>query len=168
MTVCHAQPYDTSVSGFYFSTIEEYRAKAAKNRNNEGQIFDEYELQFIDGEQVDAELFSAISVTQSNLCDFLTACENWEEYDKIKVIICVGECGYRFDFKKDSPDQFDLDLYELDSLKELAEYFVDEGLFGEIPDHLGHYLDYNAMARDLSADYCETIINGRRLIYRCE
>ncbi|WP_307374309.1 antirestriction protein ArdA [Peteryoungia aggregata] len=65
------------------------------------------------------------------------------------------------------PDDFDVDIYEEDSMKALAERFVDDGLFGEIPDHLAHYIDYDAIARDLSMDYTETEIAGERLIYRC-
>ena len=53
-------------------------------------------------------------------------------------------------------------------MKELAERFVDEGLFGEIPDHLAHYIDYDAIAHDLAMDYAETEIAGVRLIYRCQ
>lgn len=52
-------------------------------------------------------------------------------------------------------------------MKEVAERFVDEGLFGEIPDHLVHYIDYDAIARDLSIEYTETEIAGERL-NRCQ
>lgn len=52
-------------------------------------------------------------------------------------------------------------------LKELAEQFVDEGLFGEIPKAIANYLDYDAIARDLGFDYSEITIAGARLIYRC-
>lgn len=55
----------------------------------------------------------------------------------------------------------------MDSLRELAEHFVVEGLFGEIPDHLAASLDFDAIARDLGVDYAETEIAGTRLIYRC-
>lgn len=60
-----------------------------------------------------------------------------------------------------------MDVYQLDSLKELAEQFVDEGLFGEIPTSIQNYLDYDAIARDLGMDYAETTVAGERLIYRC-
>lgn len=55
----------------------------------------------------------------------------------------------------------------LDSMKELTEQFVDEGLFADIPERLKYYLDHDAIARDLSMDYAETEIAGQRLIYRC-
>ncbi|MEP3786728.1 antirestriction protein ArdA [Ascidiaceihabitans sp.] len=51
-------------------------------------------------------------------------------------------------------------------MKELAEQFVDEGLFGDIPDHLANYIDMDAIARDLAVDYAETELAGERLIYR--
>ncbi|MEL6479336.1 MAG: hypothetical protein AAFR17_18565 [Pseudomonadota bacterium] len=54
----------------------------------------------------------------------------------------------------------------MESLRELAEHFVDEELFGEIPEHLASYLDLDAIARDLGVDYAETEITGTRLIYR--
>ena len=55
----------------------------------------------------------------------------------------------------------------MDSLRELAEHFVDDGLFGEIPERLQFYLDFDAIARDLGLDYAETEIAGIRLVYRC-
>ncbi len=52
-------------------------------------------------------------------------------------------------------------------MRELAEQFIDEGLFGEIPERLQYYLDYDAIARDLAVDYSEANIAGSRVIYRC-
>ena len=52
-------------------------------------------------------------------------------------------------------------------MKELTEQFVDEGLIGDIPERLKYYLDYDAIARDLSMDHAETEIAEQRLIYRC-
>ena len=60
----------------------------------------------------------------------------------------------------------DIDLYEIDTLRELAEQFVEDGLFGEIPDNLRGYLDYDAIAYDLGMDYSETEIDNRKFIYR--
>ena len=167
MTQLHAQPYDISATGFFFDSREEYERKAARNRNDFGGIVEEYEIQFIDGEDIDAQLFKALGVHQGNFHKFLAACDDWSEDQKRKAIIAVGENGYRFDFGTDDPDDFEVDIYEMDSLKELAEHFVDEGLFGEIPQHLENYLDYDAIARDLGFDYSEITIAGTKLIYRC-
>lgn len=44
----------------------------------------------------------------------------------------------------------------VDSYEELAEMFVDEGNYGEIPENLKYYIDFSAIGRDLSFDYTQT------------
>lgn len=167
MTQLYAQPYDISANGFFFETAEEYQTKAAKLRNDAGFPVEEFEIQFIDGDDIDADLFKALAVHQGNFAAFLDACDDWSEDEKIRVVIAVGEAGYSFDLKSGSPDDFDMDIYEMDNLRELAYSFVDEGLFGDIPERIQHYLDYDAIARDLGMDYSEIRIAGKNLIYRC-
>ena len=168
MTQLFAQPYDISATGFYFETPEEYNSKSKALRNSSGWFVEEFEIQFIDGETIDARLFEALSIHQGNFPAYLEAVESWSHDEKIKVIIAVGEAGYKFTFETDSPDKFDVDLYEMDSLRELAIHFVEEGLFGEIPERLQNYLDYDAIARDLGMDYSEITIDGTRYVYRCD
>jgi len=55
----------------------------------------------------------------------------------------------------------------LNDPKELAEHFVDEGFYGEIPESLQFYIDYDAIARDLAVDYSEITIAGTRYVYAC-
>ncbi len=167
MTRLYAQPYDISAKGFYFDSIEEYNQKASKNFNKIGLQVEEYEIQFIYGENIDAELFEAAGINQSNIADFFDACDNWSDNEKYKVIIAVGEGHYSFDFKMVEPDDFDLDIFEMDTMQELAEHFTSEGLFGNIPEYLKYYIDYDAIALDLCTDYFEITIAGKRFIYRC-
>jgi len=167
MTQLFAQPYDINATGFYFQSQAEYAEKSAQARNAYGFPIEEYELQFIAGEDIDAKLFEALSINQCNFAAFLDACDKWTEEQKIKTIIAVSEGGYDFDLHTGNPDDFDVDLYEMSSLRELAERFVEEGLFGTIPKEIEHYLDYDAIARNLGFDYGETVIAGKRLIYRC-
>jgi len=84
---------------------------------------------------------------------------NLEEYeelsddDKNKVEYMIEELGYSKEeaFK----DYEDVEYYPGMTLRELAEQFVDEGLFGNIDESLLFYIDYDAIARDLAADYDE-------------
>ena len=167
MTELFAQPYDLSAQGFYFTSADEFWQKSATALNAFHMPVEEYEIQFIDGDAIDEHLFEALGINQANFGSFLGFCESWDEQQKQKVIIAVGECGYSFNMETGDPDGFDLDLYEIDSLRELAQQFVDDGLFGQISDRLRYYLDYDAIARDLSVDYSETTIAGNRFIYRC-
>ena len=165
MTTFYAQPYDISASGFYFETMADYTEKSGKLRNDHGQPVEEYELQFIDGEWLDDELCEAIGINQANIGDVIEGIDNWSDDDKRQIILAVGD-GYSFDPKTDDPAGFDVTIYELDSMRELAEQFIEEGLFGEIPENLAPYIDCDAIARDLEFDYTLTTVAGQRLIYR--
>lgn len=166
-TVLYAQPYDICANGFYFEDIEDYRRKAKVAVNEYGDPVEEFEIQFIDGEALDCALVQAWGINQANLSRVLEAVDEWEEHEKIRFIIAVGECGYDAESVADDPGGLDVDIYEEKSLRDLAERFVDDGLFGEVPEAFRFYIDYDAIARDLSADYSATTIAGERLIYRC-
>ncbi|MEM9099043.1 MAG: antirestriction protein ArdA [Pseudomonadota bacterium] len=166
-TVLYAQPYDLSATGFSFEDAEDYATKAAACRNAYGGRVEEFEIQFIDGEAINAQLAEAVGLHQGGIAVFFQAIADWDERDKLAVIIAVGECGYVFDWASSAPGDFDVDIYEGMSLEDLAEEFVDQGLFGEIPKLLQSYLDYDAIARDLAMDYTEAEVAGMRLVYRC-
>lgn len=161
----HAQPYDISATGFYFKTAEEYDSKIRGLKNANGDPVEEFEIQFIDGEQIDCELAKAIGINQANFRDFLICIEDWEDWQKINTIIATGELGCDFD-AGDDPDHHGIDIYYVETMRELAEQFVDEGLFGEVPESFQFYIDYEAIARDLAVEYSEIRIAGERLIYR--
>ncbi len=167
MTVAlHALPYDTAAAGFYFEKVEDYRVLAAKAVNAYGDRVEEFEIQFIDGDLLDAELAKAFGLNQSNIGHFFEAVDEWREDQKVKFIIAVGECGHSFDRASGDVDDLDVDFYEIGCMRELAEQFVDGGLFGEIPERLESYIDCDAIARDLAVDYSETTIYGKKIIFR--
>lgn len=163
----HAQPYDLSASSFYFHTADEFEAKAKKNVNDYGEPVEEYELQFIDGDDIDCGVASAWGINQANFAAYFDAVDGWDDHQKLHYIIAVGECGYCHEQVACNPDDIDICLYQISSMNALAEHFVDEGFFGEIPSHLQSYIDYDAIARDLAVDYSQVTICGKTYIYRC-
>lgn len=166
MSTFYAQPYDICAAGFYFTSAQEFSAASARLRNEFGQPVEEFEIQFIDGEAIDAELASALGVHQGNVGRFIEAAEEWGEHEKRLLIIAARELGYVIDLESADPEDFGIDIYEGLTMRELAAEFVDEGLLGEIPETLAHYIDLEAIARDLAMDYAETTIAGVALIYR--
>lgn len=166
MPQLHAQPYDITANGFYFESLDQYEEKASSNRNDYGDPVEEYEIQFIDGDQIDCDLAKAWGINQANIGTYFDFCESWDGHDKTVFIIAVGEAGYSFDPDSVTPSDFDVEVYHVDSIKELAEQFVDEGLFGDIPDHLANYIDMDAIARDLAFYYTETEIADQTVVYR--
>jgi hypothetical protein len=87
MTVFYAQPYDILACGFYFSDMEEYDTKYSQCRNSFGGQVEEFEIQFIDGESIDAQLFEALGIHKGNISYFIDAVDEWEEYEKQALII---------------------------------------------------------------------------------
>ena len=80
--------------------------------------------------------------------------ESMDDNDVAKALFLVNEQGY--DFKDALQKVDDVDYYPGMTLKDLAEQFIDDGLYGEIPDRIQAYLDYDAIARDLGFDYSQT------------
>lgn len=165
MTQLFAQPYNIDATGFYFETLEEFTAKSKDLKCRFGEPVEEFEIQFIDGDGIDCDLAEAIGLYQSNIGQFFDAVEAWDTQEKTTVILAVGACGYRFDATT-QPSDFDVEIHHVETLRALAEQFVDEGLFGDIPEHLTNYIDLDAIARDLAVEYAETEIAGKRMIYR--
>lgn len=166
MTTFYAQPYDITACGFYFETIEQYDERAAKARNDYGQPVEEFEIQFIDGGDLDAALADAWGLNQVNLGRFLEAAGDWDDHEKIRFIIAKRE-GLTFDPDTDDLNDLDIDIYGVETLRDLAEQFVDEGLYGDIPQALSGYIDYDAIARDLGMEFSETQIAGETYVYAC-
>ncbi len=161
-----AQPYDISAAGFYFETVEQYDALSASAVNDYGGQVEEFEIQFIDGEPIDCALAKAWEIDQGDFAAYLKAVEAWDHHEKLRVIITLQQ-GIPFDPVSDDLDGLDVEVYEEESLRGLAERFVEEGLFGEIPEPMRSYIDYDAIARDLGMEYAVTEIAGERLVYRC-
>ena len=82
--IYHATPYDISATGFYFSTYDEYIEKAAKHKNEYGDPVEEYEIQFIDGDN--AALFKAVGVNQANLKDWFDRYESMDGRSRLALL----------------------------------------------------------------------------------
>lgn len=168
MIELYVKPYNVSVEGFYFKDISEYEAKYGELKDEFGSSIEDFRILFADGDEIDCLLFEALDVSQENIKEFLNKAICWDYDDKVTVIIAVSGVGYDFDLSVNNPTDFDVVIYELDSMEELAREFVDEGLFGEVSKYLEYYIDYEALVHDLSVDYHEAEIDGRKLIYRCD
>lgn len=170
MTTLYAQPYDMQALGFYFDSLEEFNKKSASRRNALGQPVEEFEIHLIDADDsMGVELFHAWGPHQGNIGDFFQALDEWSEYQMLVACLLIGEniAGAATVFE-DGPDSFDVELYCDMTMEQLAEQFVDDGLYGDIPEHLANYIDYAAIARELAHDYTETEIDGGAVIYRAD
>ncbi|WP_019959571.1 antirestriction protein ArdA [Woodsholea maritima] len=160
--IYHATPYDISATGFYFSTYEDYLEKFASHRNEYGDPVEEYEIQFIDGDNY--EVFSAIGVNQANLKLWFEAFEALDEDDAVKVIYLADHLGCTTDEVLGHLD--DVYLFKGAALEYAERYIEDTGLLSEIPEHLRYYFDTEAFARDmvLGGDITEVEIMGQKWV----
>lgn len=144
MANLYANPYATNARGFYFSNYDEYEDGA------EASGVEEFEIQFIDGNDIEQMLFRAMRVNQGNLEQYFDAADEFDEDDAMRIAILMEDLNYDFDYAMDRKD--DLVVYgEFDSDEQFAQEYVDS--IGSIADALGdraeYYFDYDAFGRDL-------------------
>jgi len=160
--IYHATPYDISAMGFYFKTLDEYGAKAKKHRNEYGDPVEEYEIQFIDGDNY--QLFNALGVNQANLEKWF---ENYEDLDGDDLIKATYLAEYiNADIDEILNQLDDVSLFE-GTASEYAENYIDDtGLLNALPENLQFYFDTDAFARDMvmSGDISEVEINQTNYI----
>lgn len=156
-TTLYAQPYNMDANGFYFHSYEEYETKSENLRDRFGNVVEEFEIQFIDGD--DAELFEACGINQSNLSTWFDEIEDKDEHEKIALYFLTGELGYTLDQAMDKVE--DVIIFEGDA-KEAAEELFDECYAHTIPENLRFYFDMDKFARDLEigGDFNEFEFNG--------
>ncbi|MGJ8530026.1 hypothetical protein [Maritalea sp.] len=80
-----------SASASYAGSFEDYQAKATIAVNHYGEPVEEFELQFIDGEEIDCDLAQAWNVNQSNIKAYLDAVENWDEHGQVYFFSRYGK-----------------------------------------------------------------------------
>jgi antirestriction protein len=73
-----------------------------------------------------------------------------EDYEAVAVKYLVDDCGYSL---TEAMEKYrDGIVHQADSLEDLAEQFVNDGLYGDIPESIQYYIDYEKIARDLDCD----------------
>jgi len=158
----HATPYDLSAQGFYFETFDEYTERASRHRNAYGQPVEEYEIQFVDGDNY--TLSAALGINQASLKLWFDVFEDYEGDQAIKAIFLAEHQGIDI---SDIPDQIDdVHLFEGTAVEYAEAYLDDTGLLETIPENLRYYFDTEAFARDLvfSGDVVEVEIEGHNFI----
>lgn len=83
-----------------------------------------------------------------DLLDIQDQLDRLDDYDKERIDFLLYQgC----DFEEALEKYEEVSVYD-GSLKDTAEQLVDDGLFGDIPDSIANYIDYDAIAYDLNID----------------
>ncbi len=162
MTTLHATPYNIDATGFYFDSAADYESKAAMHVDRYGNLVEEFEIQFIDGD--DAALFECCGINQANLNIWFDDIEFLQNDEKISLYYLVGIAGYGLDQALEKLDE--PSIYQGDLTEAAAELF-DECYLHTIPENIQFYIDYDKFARDCqySGDMAEFEYAG--ITYTC-
>ena len=156
-TIC--QPYNINADGFYFEDMSAYNLMVEKCFDSFGLPVEEFEIQFTEGENIDFELFEVWGIHQGNVCKYLDAVDRLTHHKKTNSII-MADMGFCLDKNLAT---FDVELHYCDQMRDLAMYLVENGKYGDIPEIIQQYIDYDALAIDLEAAYTEVNIAGKIL-----
>jgi hypothetical protein len=153
----YANPYDMSATGFFFETIEEYEEQYKAHAPVE-----EYEIDFIGGEDWEQQIFEAASVNQANLSKFFDLIEDLDGMSEQAKVGCWfrlhhngdtldGVCGEpEWHFEDCVRHACDGLESEEKALEEYAYEIVDgSGAINDVPEWLRNYIDYAALGRDM-------------------
>lgn len=153
-----ANPFNTSVCGFYFTDYADYLEQADNLKDSFGMPVEEFSLEFIDGDN--AALFNLLEVNQATLKLWFDSMEMLDGEDLVRALYLVEYLNTSMSDILDRLD--DVMLFEGDARFYAEQYIEDTGLLDEMPENLRYYFDTEAFARDmlLSGDINEVEIQG--------
>lgn len=162
MTTLHATPYNRDAAGFYFESAMDYEAKSTTHVDRYGNLVEEFEIQFIDGD--DAQLFEVCGINQANLNTWFEDIEFLDDNEKVSLFFLVGCVGYTLEQSLEMLDE--PNICEA-SLRDAAEELFDECWLYSVPESVRYYIDYDKFARDceISSDMVEFEFAGKT--YTC-
>ena len=157
MSTFFAQPYNIDAVGFYFGDAETYAEQSGSLKDAFGNPVEEFEIQFIDGE--DAQLFSACGINQGTLPVWFDSVADLNDLEKAALYYLCGELGYAVDVALDKLGE--VSLYEGD-LQAAADELFDEIYLDGVPEAVRAYIDYAKFASDceIGGDMTEFDFNG--------
>ncbi|MFZ6726399.1 antirestriction protein ArdA [Undibacterium sp. MH2W] len=157
MSTFFAQPYSLDAVGFYFETLESYTEKSENLLDAFGNSVEEFEIQFIDGD--DCELFSACGINQANLNLWFESIADLAEHEKTVLYYLCSVSSYNLENALDKLE--DVNLSE-GTLKDVAENLFDEFYLNDVPESVRNYIDYKKFALDceLNGDLYEFDFEG--------
>ena len=89
------------------------------------------------------------------LNEFVEQLDELDDCDQQKVFYLIDHIGC--DREEALEKHEDVTFYAGQTLEDVAEELIEDGCFGEIPENIRNYIDYEKLARDLGIDgYHET------------
>jgi len=159
----YANPYNASVSGFYFETYEEFELKLSDLKDDFGVPVEEVEIEAIDGTREEMELADVFGIDQANIAEFIAFIETSDE-DLWPAIYFILNDNRASSFDEAIRIARDYSIREGELIDAASEIF-DEVY--DLPDEVKMYIDYEKYADDLrcGGDMVEFEFGGKT--YTC-
>jgi hypothetical protein len=145
-----------------YQAYQAYQAKSECHLDRYGNAVEEFEIQYIDGD--DAALFKDCGINQANLNTWFDDIDTLSDSDKIDLYYLVGCAGYAL---SQALDKIDEPSIAEGYLKGAAIELFDDCWLHSIPENIRYYVDYDSFARDseMGGDLTEFDFNNRT--YTC-
>ena len=140
MTTFYAQPYSLDHTGFYFDSTESFDT-GMQRLNSQG--CEEVEIQLIDADDHLVRLASAAGIHQGNIHRWYETLDDLDDTAATQIMFLLDQ-------GRDLGDA--LERYEevclyAGTASDYAYDLINETT--DIPENLRHYIDYDAIARDM-------------------
>jgi hypothetical protein len=154
----YVNPHNIEAEGFYFDTFEELESLSAGWHDKRGMQVEEYSIEFIDGDDGDAELFEALKVNQNNIEEFIEFVEDSNDESKAAMFFLAD--NYSLSLKECLEKMDDVLLYPGDAKEAGWELFFETF---EVPEEISNYIDIDAFVNDCKCegDFVEFRFAGR-------
>ncbi len=87
-----ASPKDSAITGFIFTDLDSYRGEYDHRHALFGTK--NYELQMVDGNQIDQELFAGLKIGQANIDDWFSETQILTFDEKVGLWFLIHESGF--------------------------------------------------------------------------
>jgi hypothetical protein len=153
-TMFRALVANDGISGFSFSTIDEFHEEMSFLQGRGFPVNLKLEIKCHARDLIDQELASCFDLNQTNIEAFLDALDEWDEEDKIKVIIAITGSIRIFNLGHDTPADTGVTVVGSVNFQDLAEELVHQGAVpGLSPEISPAYFDWDCLIRDISMDH---------------
>lgn len=143
MLQLHAMPYSGDHSGFYFDSEEDYETKYDLAYAEYGT--EEYEIQFIEGSDVELAVFKLMKVGQATISEYFDTVDGLDDSrETLAAIQYLTDNGH-----KDLSYVDDVQVFH-GTKEDYAYEFMNDCYFtSETPDIFRTYFDFEGFARDM-------------------
>ncbi|MFT7675185.1 MAG: hypothetical protein ACI845_003605 [Gammaproteobacteria bacterium] len=157
MTTLYANPYDTTCTGFYFDSIEQFNQKLSQAN------YEEVEIEYIDGDN--PRLFQAADIHQRDIDLWFDELDKYPDNGQEALSI-----GYLLDIMHldEAIKRRDDVILHRGSLADYAfELVSDLYPLDELPDIIKYHIDYDSIARDLELNSEVTELSRNIWVVNC-